>query len=188
MKSGNRGYAFALNLNKYENAHQNENCMGKFNLIFSLNGFYDGTALGPIRVGCIPMLECSKCGVAYYLPKFIKILESIIAENLITSKGILNKKQIKFLRQYFDLTQEALGKMLDTDKYEIAKMESSKYARVMSVEKQIVMKLRFAKLLDIKSAETLYELSEPTDKEVKIVGEWFPKGEEEVKKLLKKVS
>ena len=134
------------------------------------------------------MIECNKCGAVQYIPEFTDFLDHIIANNLVTSKGLLNKKQIKFLRQHFDLTQEELGKFLNTDKYEISKMESLKSTRVMQPEKQVIMKLKFAKLLKIQQAETLYNLAESTDEEIKVKPDWFPKKSDVEKFLKKKIS
>lgn len=184
MKSGNLK-KIKINLKKFEDAHLDSDCNGHFEFGCAINGFYDGTALGPIVVPCLPMVECNKCGAVQYIPEFNEFLDQIIAAKLVSSKGLLNKRQIKFLRQHFGLTQEEFGKLLSTDKYEISKMESLKSTRVMQPEKQIVMKIKFAKLLKIKRAEVLYDIADPTDEEIKIQPDWFP-CEEDVREFLKK--
>ena len=184
MKSGNLK-TIKINLKKFEDAHLDSDCKGQFEFGCAINGFYDGTALGPIIVPCLPMVECNKCGAVQYIPEFNYFLEQIIADKLVSSRGILSKRQIKFLRQHFDLTQEELGNLLNTDKHEISKMESLRSTRVMQPEKQIVMKIKFAKLLKIKRAEVLYDIADPTDEEVKIKPDWFPQ-EKDVREFLKK--
>jgi len=163
-----------VNLNDYQDAHLKHGCNGKFKLGFSINGYYEGSALGPVLVPCLLMVECPKCGAVHYVSSFTDILDQIIATNLVTSKQLLSKKHIKFLRQYFDMTQEEMGKLLKVDRFEISKMELFRQARVMSPEKQIIMKMKFAKILKIKDVESLYEITDYEDKEVEIKEDWFP--------------
>ena len=175
MRSGKKiKKKIEVHLKDYQDAHIDHECKGKFKLGFAVGGYYEGTALGPIRVPCLLMVECSKCGAIYHISSFTDIIERIIATNLVISKELLSKKHIKFLRQYFDMTQEDLGKLLKIDRFEISKMESSKPSRVMSPDKQIVMKIKFAKMLKIKDAESLYEITDYDDKEAVIKEEWFP--------------
>ncbi|OFZ52113.1 MAG: hypothetical protein A2381_02570 [Bdellovibrionales bacterium RIFOXYB1_FULL_37_110] len=72
------------------------------------------------------------------------------------------------------MTQEEMGKLLKVDRFEISKMELFRQARVMSPEKQIIMKMKFAKILKIKDVESLYEMTDYEDKEVEIKEDWFP--------------
>src|ERR1017187_1648812 len=145
-------FSSKVDTRSYERAHANRNCKGSFQLGFTIEAFYSSSALGPIKLPCIPQIMCHQCGAAYTVPGFEEWVEEIIVRNLVLSKEGLNKKQVKFLRQYFEYTQETLAEKIGLagGKSELSKMETESSPRNMSADTQVRMKLHFAKLLKIK--------------------------------------
>ncbi len=175
-----------IDLRKYSDAHKDLDCKGKFKLEVVNNPLLPVGALGPIRVPAVLMAVCKDCKTAFLVPGFRESLELMIATQLALSKEMLSKPQIKFLRQHFDLTQEALAlKIGIPDRHTFSKMESITSPRTMSLETQVIMKLLFAKILGIKEAEKLYSLVENRDDNAvaEIDSSALP-SEEDVKKLL----
>lgn len=193
MGSGNNKVKIEVNLSghvsleEYADAHKNLDCKGKFKFEVVNNPHFPIGALGPIRVPAVLMVMCKECETAFLVPGFRESLEMMIATQLVLSKEMLSKPQIKFLRQHFDLTQQELASKIGIpDRHTFSKMESTTSPRTMSLETQIIMKLLFAKMLGIKDAEKLYSLVENRDDNsvAKIDSSALP-SEEDLKKLLK---
>jgi DNA-binding XRE family transcriptional regulator len=176
-----------INLDEYTNAHKDLECKGKFKLEVVSNVLLPVGALGPIRIPAVLMAICKTCESAYLVPGFREFLEVMIATQLVLSKDMLSKTQIKFLRQHFDLTQEELAHKIGIpDRHTFSKMESDSSPRTMSLETQIIMKVLFAKMLGIQDIEKVYALVENRDDSA--VAEIDPSSlpsVDEVKKLLK---
>lgn len=169
----------------YSDLHLKENCKGKFELGFVTNSFLDSTSLGPIKIPAIPMVRCEKCEAAFIVPGFEEWVEVLIADNLVLSNGVLTKKQLRFLRQFLDLTQDELAKMIGVaDRHEIAKMESESSQRQMDLDKQLRAKMIYAKLLDLTDSNKLLELANLVETPIKITPQWFD--EEEIRKKFAK--
>src|SRR5260221_12711373 len=96
----------------YQKGHTDRNCKGHFEIGFSLNTFYSSSALGPIRLPCLPQVMCHQCGAAYTVPGFEEWVDNIIVRHLVLSKESLDKKQVKFLRQHFGFTQDDLAEKI----------------------------------------------------------------------------
>lgn len=148
--------AVEISLSDYNKKHHvHADCTGSFKVGIVLDSVYSGSALGPVRISAMPVIFCKECEVEYMPPKFADWLDGAIAINLIKSNKMLSKKQIKFLRLNFDLTQDELGEKLDLSKSDLAKMESEKFERHMSADKQFRMKFLFAKMLEIEKLDDL---------------------------------
>jgi len=183
----NMNFSFKVNLRSYERAHVSRKCVGSFRIGFTIDAFYSSSALGPIKLPCIPQVMCHECGAAYTVPGFEEWIEEVIVRHLVLSKEGLNKKQVKFLRQYFGYTQEELAEKIGLagGKSELSKMETESSMRSMSPDKQVRMKLHFAKLLKIKDADKLFIVNEIDDsKTVQVDPHWFP-GKKELEKKFK---
>lgn len=189
MKSGNTEITFEtkIKLKEFVNAHADRNCAGGFQIGFTTNAFYSSSALGPIKLPCIPQVMCHTCGTAYTIPGFEDWIDRIIVDHLVVSKDSLSKKQIKFLRQFFGFTQDELaGKIgLSGGKAELSKMESETSTRHMSSDTQVRLKLHFAKLLKIKDVDSVYIINEIDDTKIaKVESAWFPE-ENALRKAIK---
>ncbi len=168
MKSGSK-QVYKINLEDYEAYHESDDCEGKFVPAVTLNGLYDSSALGPVKLPIIPQFRCAKCGAAVLAEGFNEWIEKILAHNLLISHGSLSKKQIKFLRQHFGFSQEKLGQRLGIDKHEMSKFESSQFSnRVMDIDKQLRLRLIFAELIGIKEIDKLYQLASTKDSAVDV--------------------
>lgn len=168
MTSGRKKPNFHVRVKDYENAHSDPQCKGKWQPVFIINGCYSDSVLGPIKVPCLPLVGCRKCETSYLVPGFGDWIEDLAAEQLVRSKGILTKNQIKFLRLHVGLTQEEMAKKLQiADKHELSKMESSNFPdRTLSKPKQFMLKVICAKLLkleDIRTLDAIYEAAEGVD-------------------------
>lgn len=186
MKSGIKKHTIrktgTLHMEDYKDAHQNQECTGQWGQIFNLNDFYPAGALGPIRVPCVPYIQCEKCKAMFLVPGFQDFIEEVIATTLVLSKGLLDKKQLKFLRQYFDLSQEKLSEHLGVgDRFYMSKLESEGSDLHMPADVQFKLKVIYAKMLGIDSTESIYGLLEQQDKYTKIVAEDLPR-EKDIKK------
>jgi len=173
MKSGTKNHMIkkisTFSLEDYKNAHQNPRCTGQWHQIFNINDFYPAGALGPIRVPCIPYIQCEKCKAMFLVPGFQDFIEEVIAMALVLSKGLLDKKQLRFLRQYFDLSQDKLSEHLGVgDRFYMSKLESPSSDLQMSADVQFKLKVVYAKMLGIESTESIYGLLEQQDKYTKI--------------------
>lgn len=163
MKSGNQLWQKTIQriLKEYEDAHVDMNCKGKFEFKEIHNTRFSVGALGPIQAAVLPMIVCESCESAYTFPGFEELVSQVIAKRLILSPEILTKKQIRFLRQHFNLSQESLAKKIGIpDKYTLSKYESESSIRHMEANTQLRMKICYAKMLDIKEAAKIYELVE----------------------------
>lgn len=131
---------------------------GKFQLVVE-PGYYTKSALGPIELSHIPFFVCNSCGAKYMAPKFDEWVESSIAERLIFSDFYLTKKEWKFLRHYFGLSQEKVGELLGIDKHEVSKFESRKFPEKNYIlSKQVQLKGKYATLMHPKKQITVEEL------------------------------
>lgn len=192
MKSGSKLKIEVKSLGKfsihdYANAHKDWDCMGSFRLRLVHQPVLSIGALGPVKTPAALMVVCKNCEAAYILPEFQETIELAIATQLVLSREMLSKSQIRFLRQYFDLTQEELARKIGlADRHTFSKLESERTSRVMTPETQIIMKLLFAKLLGIKDADKLYSLIEEiNDYAVTEINPAELPSEKEVKQLLK---
>ncbi len=188
MKSGKDKNEFAAKVSpkEFERGHAEKNCKGHFKVGFTVNGFYTSSALGPIKLPCIPQVMCHTCHAAYTVPEFEEWVERVLTVHFVLAQESLTKKQIKFLRQHFGFTQEEMSEKvgLAGGKAEFSKMESETAQRMMSSDTQVRMKLLFAKLLKIKDSEQLYKINEMNDSKTVVVDpSWFPNKEELQKKV-----
>lgn len=164
MSFGTKVTNVNIHSGQYADAHSMSDCNGTFGLTFRKNGVLDSTGLGPIRISAIPMVSCPVCRASYVAPGFEDWIETMIAESLILSPGLLTKPQLRFLRQSFDYTQAELANLIGVaDKHEIAKMESPNSVRTMDPDKQLRLKLIYAGRLDLKEVEKLISLALPND-------------------------
>lgn len=171
-----------INFNDFVEAHKDPQCRGQWQCTIITGKTFTLDALGPIPVPLIPLITCHTCGTSFELPKFRSAIEELIAKNLVESNKILSKKQIRFLRLYFDLTQETLANQIGVaDRHEMAKIESEKSERTLDTDRQVRLKLFCARLLKIKDAEVLYRINQIDDSEIaKIDKNIFPKTEDEI--------
>lgn len=147
-----------INLSSYNRTHHlKPKCTGEFSVVLLENYIYTESVLGPIKLELAPAILCKKCGAEYLAPTFPKWLEREISKRIILSRGLLSKKQIKFLRLDFNFTQEELGKSLGLRKEQVAKMESESYQDHMSPDKQFRLKFHLAKILELKDFTKLHE-------------------------------
>lgn len=122
-------------------------------------GYYTKSALGPIELSHIPFFVCSKCGAKYMAPKFDEWIESSIAERLVFSDFYLTKKEWKFLRHYFGLSQAEVGRLIGVDKHEISKFESRKFPeKNYTLPRQVQLKGKYATLMYPKKKIVVEEL------------------------------
>lgn len=154
----------------YSNLHSDPNCDGKFEASVTFNAIFSDFALGPVKINFAPMAVCHKCQSGFIIPEFRTWLEKRLCDVLLFSEGSLTKKQIKFLRQFLNFTQQELSEKLGiADRHELSKMESKKSTRVMPEDKQLRLRLLVAKHMGISDSEQLYRINENlADSEVKI--------------------
>jgi DNA-binding XRE family transcriptional regulator len=178
-----------INLNDYKNAHADLECDGKWGVLVQANAFYTESCLGPIKLPAIAYVQCQKCKATYMAPEFRDLIEETIVRHLVFQQNTLAKKQIKFLRQYFDLTQEDLARKLGiADKHEISKMESENaQTKVMSTDSQIRFKIKCAEWLGVKDIDSIFKINDDVKEDgvVAIKPSWFP-DKETVEKVLKR--
>lgn len=106
-------------------------------------------------------------------------VEELIASKLVLSKGLLDKKQLKFLRQHFDLSQEKLSELLGIgDRFYMSKLESRNSDLQMPADVQFKLKVLYAKMLEINSAESIYSLLDQQDTYIKLAPEDLPPAQE----------
>ena len=183
MKSGIKKINIRKNsvfrLEDYKDAHQKLDCNGKWGQAFTVNDYYPAGALGPIQLPCIPYIRCSKCEAMLLAPGFQDFIEEVIASNLVLSKGLLDKKQLRFLRQYFDLSQEKLAEQLGVgDRFYMSKYESGSSTQHMPADVQFKLKVLYAKMLGIDSTDSIYGLLEQQDKYTEIAQKDLPLAQE----------
>lgn len=186
MKFGNQvSFNFRVNSLNYEGMHRDRDCDGKWAVTFTLGSKFTLDSIGPIDVPVIPLVTCHKCQTSYEVSGFRRFIESIVAKHLVESKQSLDKKQIKFLRLYLDLTQEEFAKNIGlADKHEMSKVESPSSSRTLDIDKQVRLKLFGAKMLKIRDAKKLYALNEIDDSvATKITASLFPATEKELRSI-----
>lgn len=146
----------------FNRAHTNSECQGQFRVQFVTPGLFSASILGPIRLPCAPYIACNRCKAAYLMPGFQEFLEKVIAQELVFQNGMLTKLQLKFLRQHFGFTQDEFAKIMDiADRHEVSKFESNQFpTKALSKEKQVIFRLRLAKILHIKNADQIMALAE----------------------------
>jgi DNA-binding transcriptional regulator YiaG len=163
----------------YKDAHQGRDCDGRWVPTFELNEFFPAGALGPIKVSCVPYIKCNKCKATFLAPGFQDFIEEVIASRLVLSKALLDKKQLKFLRQHFDLSQDRLSELLGVgDRFYMSKFESGNSAHQMPADVQFKLKVVYAKMLGIDSTDSIYALLEQLDSYAKITPEDLPRAQE----------
>ena len=164
--------------------HRDRACEGKWDVTFTLRSKFTLDAIGPIDVPVIPLVTCHECQTSLEVPGFRSFVENIVARHLVESKQSLDKKQIKFLRLFFDLTQDEFAKNIGlADKHEMSKVESASSSRTLDIDKQVRLKLFSAKQLKIKDTEKLYGINDIDDsKATKITASLFPATEAELKR------
>lgn len=173
MKSG-RNVQVHIDLADYNDLHLSDNCRGAFRPSFVGGSYLDSSVLGPIQVPVIPMIRCENCGASFITPGFEEWIEGQIADHLVRHNGLLSKQQLRFLRQHFDLTQDQVARLLGiADRHEVAKMESPKNPRQMDPDKQLRLKLHYAKFSDGINVNDILALAEPTEAPIKIDQNWF---------------
>jgi len=168
MRSGKKNHVLEkkvhIHLKDYANAHKDVGCKGKWKIAFQFNTPFSVDALGFVQVPILPFVACESCKSAYIAPGFEEFLEKRIATQLVLNTGLLNKDQIRFLRLAFDLTQDDLAKTLGfADRHYYAKMEAKKSQQSMSPDKQVRLKLYYAKLLGIQDIDQIYEMVQPDE-------------------------
>ena len=169
MKSGNKKieYKSKFSLKEFSDMHADLNCKGHFNITLTSNQRFTIDSLGPVLLPWIPMVTCHTCHTSYELPKFRVFIEHLIAHHLVTTKALLAKKQIKFLRLFFDKTQEEFALNIGVaTKSDMSKFESEESGRTLDADRQIRLKLYCAKLLKIEEAKLLYDMHEVDDTKI----------------------
>ena len=178
MKSGNQKLKvknFSFKLSDFDGMHRDRSCKGKFQLTFTTKKRFTIDALGPIAIPIIPLVTCHECRTSYEPPMFREFIETEIAKFLVTSKGMLSKKQIKFLRLFLDRTQEDFAKAIGVaNKHDMSKIESENSERSLHADGQVRLKLYCARLLQIKDTEQLYAMADVEDSKVEIPSSIFP--------------
>jgi DNA-binding XRE family transcriptional regulator len=181
-------FKFHINMRDFDGMHRDEDCKGTWMVTVTSGPARRFTldALGPVPVPLIPLVTCHHCKTSYEIPKFRDFVEEIIARHLITSKEALTKKQIRFLRMYFNLTQEQLAHHIGVaDRHEMAKMESEKSERNLGADRQVRLKLHGAKLLKIANLSQIFELNNIDDsRSVEINEKLFPQTTDELDRAL----
>lgn len=183
MRSGTKKHTIRktsiFRIADYKDAHQNRECDGQWHQIFTVKDFYPAGTLGPIPLPCIPYVQCSKCKATYLAPGFQDFIEEVIATRLVLSNGLLDKKQLRFLRQYFDLSQEKLAEKLGVgDRFYMSKYESKGSTQHMPADVQFKLKVLYAKMLGIDSTDSIYSLLDQQDKYTQITPEDLPHAKE----------
>jgi len=184
MKSGSKVVKLkkqTVNLADFDGMHRDRNCRGKFQLTFTTKKRFTIDTLGAVAIPVIPLVTCHECHTSYEPPMFREFIETEIAKHLVTSRGMLSKKQIKFLRLFFDRTQEDFAKSIGVaNKHDMSKIESEKSERSLHADGQVRLKLYCARLLQIKDAEQLYAIADVEDAKVDIPPTIFPLKEEDL--------
>lgn len=141
----------------YEDAHLEEGCTGAFEYREIKDGILTLDAIGPVRLPFVPMAVCEKCHAAYEVNGFRAFVEGAIANSLVTSSAKLNKKQIRFLRLFLDMTQGEFAELIGVaNRFEISKMESESSERELDADKQKILKIQCMRRLEIKDSEKIY--------------------------------
>lgn len=184
MKSGNKVTKVkkvSFKLADFDGMHRDRNCHGKFQLTFTTNRRFTIDSLGAVAVPIIPLVTCHECQTSFEPPMFREFIETEIAKHLVTSRGMLSKKQIKFLRLFFDRTQEDFAKSIGVaNKHDMSKIESEKSERSLHADGQVRLKLYCARLLQIRDAEQLYAIADVEDRKVDIPPSIFPLKKEDL--------
>jgi len=153
-----RNYNFLATL---KDAHTDRDCKGEFTFNVYRNVPSPIGALGDITLPAVPMYVCPDCEATYIDPSFRERAEKICAIALITSKALLGGNQLKFLRQYFDLSQEDFGGKVGIDKFTVSRIESG--ARQMDPYKQVVLKMKLAKIVGYDDLNELLKIADIDD-------------------------
>jgi hypothetical protein len=190
MKSGNTSvieFRANVNLKDFEKMHGDRNCAGQWQITITIGPTvrFAIDALGPVHVPWIPLATCHTCKTSYELPKFRHFIEHTIARHLVTDKGLLTKRQIRFLRLFFNQTQEEFAPRIGVaNKHEMSKIESEESERTLDPDRQVRLRLYCAKLLKIGEPGAIYGVNEIDDSHVvKIPVELFP-SEKEAEKVI----
>jgi DNA-binding XRE family transcriptional regulator len=181
-------FNFKINVREFDGMHRDEACKGEWKITITSGPARRFTldALGPVPVPLIPLVTCHECHTSYEVPKFREFVEEIIARHLVTSKEALTKKQIRFLRLFFNQTQEELASHIGVaDRHEMAKMESEKSERTLGADRQVRLKLHCAKLLKLVELNQIFELNDIDDsRSVEISEKLFPQTPDELDRAL----
>lgn len=173
MRSG-KYVSVDINLIEYDDLHSSECKSRKFKDQLIKNSVMNSSTLGPIQMPLIPMLVCSDCGAAFVMPGFEAWVEEMLARGFVAQNGVLSKKQLRFLRQHFELTQEQVATLTGVpDRHEISKMESSTSDRTMDLDKQLRLKLHYAERLHFEDINELFKIATPLDKPIEIDPSWI---------------
>jgi YgiT-type zinc finger domain-containing protein len=74
----------------------------------------------------IEIVECPKCGnIDPIIPRPVEIMR-ILAQGVISKKSRLSGKEVRFLRNYLQMTGAQFARFLHTDKNTLAKQETGK--------------------------------------------------------------
>lgn len=194
MKSGNTiaaNFEAHVDFRQFEGMHRDRRCEGQWQLTLTFGPATRFTidVLGPVQVHWIPLITCHTCKTSYELPKFREFIERLIAEHLVRSRESLSKRQIRFLRLFFDQTQEEFASRIGVaDKHEMSKIESEQTERTLGADRQVRLRLYCAKLLQIKDLDAIYAVNEIDDSRVvKITPDLFP-SKDEASETIKKLA
>lgn len=192
MKSGNTvemQFNGQVNLKSFEGMHRDPKCKGEWQLTITTGPSVRFTidVLGPVQLAWVPLATCHTCHTSYELPNFRRTIEKTIAEHLVKSQESLSKRQIKFLRLFFEQTQEEFAAKIGVaDKHEMSKIESEQCDRSLGPDRQVRLRLYCSKLLNIQDVASVYSVNEIDDSRVvKITPDIFP-SESEVESTLAK--
>lgn len=85
---------------------------------------YKECGLDNIVLAGLKRFHCKACGEEYYSYGDINQLHNLIAEMLIKKNGLLNGKEIRFLRTRLGYSGEMMGRLMGYSKDHIYKVES----------------------------------------------------------------
>ena len=165
MKSGKekeRVVKVNFTLRDYENAHSTKNCKGAFTVAITSNFPFPVDNIGPVMLPFVPTIHCMDCGAAFVVPGFRNFIEGQIARQLVCVSAMLNKRQVRFLRLFFDRTQDQVAQAigLHGGRHYYNKLESLKSEQALDVDKQIRLKTYYARLLGIEDSSIVYAINE----------------------------
>jgi DNA-binding transcriptional regulator YiaG len=181
-------YKARVSVDYYRDLHKNTNCTGRFEPVMVKDSFLTIESLGPVRLQVIPMMVCHTCEAGFIAPKFKQSVEGIIARHLVTTNAALSKSQIRFLRQFLGMTQQAFAKFIGvSDKQEMLKFESEKYvSKHLDADRQLRLKIKCAQRLNVRDTSFVYNIVDSAETAAVIEPSIFSQLEEKYLRLKQK--
>ena len=151
MKFGNKDF--------FQDFHRDENCKGDWVLVEKNNVPYRMDSGILVILNHAPFVKCNKCAATFFAQGYEQWLKQLIAKMLLAQDGLLDKAELRFLRNIVGKTQKEMAGYLGWNVDEYTKFESENSDRKLNLDRNARIKMIFADLLDIKDPELLRKLA-----------------------------